>query len=257
MATRDNFSKAVQETLAKRVGTRCSNPGCRQLTAGPRDDPAKSVNIGVAAHITAAAPGGPRYARAMSETERRSAENGIWLCQNCAKLIDNDPARYTGDLLRSWKTGAEAEARAELEGIPSAGHGELRADVIVNWRKTDIRSERHEYQLEVSIYNVGAAVLREYHLDVEMPTEIIIDHSQAVPDRSGKDTTLFRARWQAGDGDIFPGDRKQVLTIAYFMDSRLYRSRDNLFDRLMRATLYLGGRRLVVVEQHFGELQCF
>ena len=30
-------------------------------TAGPLDDPAKAVNIGVAAHITAASPGGPRF----------------------------------------------------------------------------------------------------------------------------------------------------------------------------------------------------
>ena len=37
-------------------------------------------------------------------------DNGIWLCQNCAKLVDNDPIRYTADVLRGWKASAESEA---------------------------------------------------------------------------------------------------------------------------------------------------
>ncbi len=56
---RDEFAIAVKDTLAKRVGFRCSNPGCRKPTSGPQEDPSKSVNVGVAAHITAAASDGP------------------------------------------------------------------------------------------------------------------------------------------------------------------------------------------------------
>jgi tetratricopeptide (TPR) repeat protein len=37
-------------------------------------------------------------------------ENGIWLCQDDAKHVDDDPSRYTADVLRQWK--AEAEDRA-------------------------------------------------------------------------------------------------------------------------------------------------
>ena len=35
--------------------------------------PNKIINIGVAAHICAAAPGGPRYDSAMTEEERKSS----------------------------------------------------------------------------------------------------------------------------------------------------------------------------------------
>ena len=91
---RDDFDEKTKDLLAKRVGYRCSNPNCRQLTSGPQADSNKSLNIGVAAHITAAAKGGPRYDENISLEERASIENGIWLCQNCAKLIDNDPKRY-------------------------------------------------------------------------------------------------------------------------------------------------------------------
>jgi hypothetical protein len=110
----DDFSDAVKKTLAGRVGHLCSNPQCRALTSGPQEDPTKTVNVGVAAHITAASPGGPRYDSKLSAEERSGHENGIWLCQNCAKLIDNDPARFTVDLLRKWKSEGEAEAKGRL-----------------------------------------------------------------------------------------------------------------------------------------------
>jgi hypothetical protein len=70
----------------------------------------------VAAHITAAAKGGPRYDEVLSRQERSSAENGIWLCAKCAKLIDSDLLRYTAPFLHSWKNDAETVARWELEG---------------------------------------------------------------------------------------------------------------------------------------------
>src|SRR5829696_415121 len=116
---RDDFTVRVKRALAYRVGGRCSNPDCQRTTSGPNADPEKSVIIGVAAHITAAAAGGPRYEAELSPEERRSAKNGIWLCQTCAKLIDNDPVRYPTELLREWKRGAEDRALASVSGATS------------------------------------------------------------------------------------------------------------------------------------------
>jgi hypothetical protein len=118
---RDDFRKATIEALAKRAGNRCSNPGCRKPTSGPRTDPTKAVNIGVAAHITAASEGGPRYDPGLSHEQRRHADNGLWLCQNCAHLVDVDQVRFPPDLLRSWKRKAEGAARREVEGRASPG----------------------------------------------------------------------------------------------------------------------------------------
>jgi hypothetical protein len=112
---RDDFSLAVQRILAERAGFLCSREGCEQPTSGPRTDPEKSINVGVAAHITAASPGGPRYDPTLTPEQRRSAENGIWLCQTCAKLADNDEARYPTTLLHSWKARAELKALLRLE----------------------------------------------------------------------------------------------------------------------------------------------
>lgn len=58
---RDNFTKKNVDTVAKRAGYKCSNPACRQITIGPSEqDNTGHDHIGVAAHISEAAPGGPR-----------------------------------------------------------------------------------------------------------------------------------------------------------------------------------------------------
>ncbi|MCD8052465.1 MAG: HNH endonuclease [Lachnospiraceae bacterium] len=112
---RDDFSSATKELLANRVGRKCSNPMCRKLTCGANENPEKITNIGVAAHICAAAKGGPRYDESMTPQERKSFENGIWLCQSCSKLIDTDTTRYTKEILQNWKRIAEEMSIMEVE----------------------------------------------------------------------------------------------------------------------------------------------
>ena len=92
---RDDFSQSVKDLLANRVGWKCSNPNCRKATRGAGVEKTNIINIGVASHITAASKGGPRYDENMTAQERKSFENGIWLCQSCSKLIDSDEMRYT------------------------------------------------------------------------------------------------------------------------------------------------------------------
>jgi len=107
---RDDFTEEVRRILAARTGNACSNPDCRAVTSGPQNDPSKALNVGVAAHITAAAEGGERHNPALSSQERRHPDNGIWLCQTCAKLVDNDSSRFTERLLLAWKEIAEDRA---------------------------------------------------------------------------------------------------------------------------------------------------
>jgi hypothetical protein len=111
---RDDFGEEIKRTISNRVNNRCSNPDCCTSTSGPQLDPEKSLNIGVAAHITAASVGGPRYDSSFSPEQRKHASNAIWLCQNCAKLVDNDQRRFPESLLRKWKQSAEASALALL-----------------------------------------------------------------------------------------------------------------------------------------------
>lgn len=125
MPTRpDDFSPAVIRQLRDRVNGICSNPGCRRGTVGPSGSkPDKVVITGEAAHIKAAQPGGPRYDENQSPEERRSIENGLWLCGACADLIDkNGGADYPVKVLVAWKEQAEKATR--LAQASPADHGE-------------------------------------------------------------------------------------------------------------------------------------
>jgi tetratricopeptide (TPR) repeat protein len=113
-STRDDFSQQDKERLGKRVGFHCSNPDCGIVTIGSSSESNSSVNnIGVAAHIFAAASGkgARRYKASMTSEERKSIENGIWLCYNCSVKIDKDEIKYTEKLLQEWKCEAEEKAR--------------------------------------------------------------------------------------------------------------------------------------------------
>jgi hypothetical protein len=113
---RDDFSKPVADTLARRVGNQCSNPGCGKSTSAPHTEHHKAINIGVAAHITAASPGGARYDASLSSEQRSAIDNGIWLCQNCAKLIDNDEIQFPTHMIREWRQRAEDRRTQEVSG---------------------------------------------------------------------------------------------------------------------------------------------
>lgn len=105
---RDNFSRPVVRALRERVNNICSNPDCRKQTIEPQKTTLDKTNLtGTAAHICAASVGGPRYDESMSEAERKSIENGIWLCNHCARKIDIEPEAYSVDLLKDWKRKAE------------------------------------------------------------------------------------------------------------------------------------------------------
>ena len=111
---RDDFTEESKRTIAQRVGYLCSRPGCRALTTGPQVDSERALNLGEAAHITAASPGGPRYDSTLTSEQRRHPDNAIWLCRNCAKLADNDASRFTVTDLREWRSRAEAYALFQI-----------------------------------------------------------------------------------------------------------------------------------------------
>lgn len=113
---RDDFTSSVKRTMADRVSWKCSFPECGKNTVGPNSgDPTKKINNGIAAHIHAAAPEGPRYNPQMTSDERRHISNGIWMCRDHGNLIDADYTEYSASTLRDWKSQAEKRASDSLK----------------------------------------------------------------------------------------------------------------------------------------------
>jgi hypothetical protein len=106
---RDEFLKKTKEILKKRAAFICSNPSCRIMTIAPSVESDEKIQfIGKVAHITAASQGGPRYNKKIDANKRKSVSNGIFLCSNCADLIDkNKGDDYSADILEKWKKNHE------------------------------------------------------------------------------------------------------------------------------------------------------
>jgi hypothetical protein len=77
MANRaDEFPARIRAEIAAAAGHRCSMPDCRAPTSGPSESQASGeAKAGIAAHIAAASPGGPRYDPTQTPQERRGRDN--------------------------------------------------------------------------------------------------------------------------------------------------------------------------------------
>ena len=116
---RDNFTPATRRRIERQARGHCSNPGCRRLTNAASSHGQGEINIGEAAHICAAAPGGPRHDTSMTTEERSSADNGIWLCDTCACAIDSKDPKFTVALLHEWKRKTNEDSwRSVIHNIP-------------------------------------------------------------------------------------------------------------------------------------------
>ncbi|MFO0739629.1 MAG: hypothetical protein U0270_27270 [Labilithrix sp.] len=151
----------MKRTLCDRVGGWCSKPECRLFTKGPSLALAKTKSIGRAAHIHAAAKGGPRYLATQTRDDRRGFDNGIWLCANHAAEVDADDSAFSPDELRRWKQEAEDLARRmfgtalPLVTGPQASRGlvALGPDVIAEGRV--VRSAPGRWTLKLEKFLLG------------------------------------------------------------------------------------------------------
>lgn len=83
-------------------GNICAFPGCDQ-TLVVEEEGSRSAVIGVFAHIRGENQGAARYDKDMTDEERNSSDNLIFLCQNHHKIIDDQPTIYTVDELMKMK----------------------------------------------------------------------------------------------------------------------------------------------------------
>lgn len=65
------------------------------------------VRSGKASHIYPASKTGPRSNHNKDQSFVKSFKNGIWLCDICAREIDDNQSIYTADDLIKWKNDAE------------------------------------------------------------------------------------------------------------------------------------------------------
>ncbi|WP_306623897.1 MULTISPECIES: NACHT domain-containing protein [Agrobacterium] len=182
------------------------------------------VTIGVAAHICAASMGGPRYDLAQSKEERRGKENGIWLCQNCGRLIDADPLQFSKERLHEWKRTAQERALRDLlggvlphstpidaENSTTAGAIGQRFARLQDAARSDIRGYSGDHILSGSLVELTLTLWdRQEKLSFnisKLPSALEIEREVAIiaPPGTGKTTTLLQlADYALAENELVP-----------------------------------------------------
>ncbi|MEY4581703.1 MAG: hypothetical protein RL701_6406, partial [Pseudomonadota bacterium] len=202
-SNRDDFPATTRNRIARLAGYRCSYPGCRRPTIGATSDGTNEIDIGIAAHICAAAPGGPRFDGSMTPDERKSAENGIWLCSVHSKVIDSRDSQYTVEVLRGWKVQAQRDSWRRIVhndapqclSVVATFHGEQLADIrtaftadLDVFRRSD-KWSRSAVPLTLEVEGLDAPVSTSALASALATLDNLI---VVAPPGSGKTTMLFQ-----------------------------------------------------------------
>lgn len=164
---RHEFSRKVIDTLKQRAAYICSNPDCRKMTIAPSSEVKDGVlYFGRAAHITAAKRGGPRYDSQMTEAERRGIDNGIYLCSNCADMIDdNMGADFEVANLKAWKSDHEKWIRTQLN--KQVNHEGLAERVLTQLTGGDSKIYLLWNSCAFLVHFLGENALRDFSVSIQ------------------------------------------------------------------------------------------
>jgi len=225
-SVRDNFTRQVIAEIAKGVGYLCSNPDCRRPTIAANAAQDGIVTLGVAAHICAASPGGPRHDPGQTQQERSSKANGLWLCQNCGRIIDADPRSFPVKLLRQWKQAAQGRAlhllltgsadTARFDALAETGRQitDVPRDKAISARVASAsRADLSNYQRQLAFGANAVALTLRLEADpaaasftihnLPQAIEVAPDATIVAPAGTGKTTTLL----QLAEISLFAGVR--------------------------------------------------
>ena len=204
---RDDFSKPTREKLAHRVGYRCSKPDCGVLTRGAASDSDGTINVGVAAHITAASIGGPRFASTLTSDQRKHYSNGIWLCETHAKLVDSDASHFTVEELFSWKRLSERRSFQEVVLSKPSPLGAVLADdenvqtaidLLLDYSKSDLLAFQNmpgwpSHTIALNLKMVDEKITETFTASgLASAIEVFNEIAVIAPPGTGKTTTLLQ-----------------------------------------------------------------
>lgn len=188
--SRQEFPAQVIDALARRASFICSNPDCRSMTLAPAtNDPEKFLYVGVAAHLTAAAPGGPRYDPELTPDQRGSINNAIFLCSNCSVMVDkNNGIDFPLCELTRWKNDHENWVRDNLNksyGESDAQRSTIGPNAPING-SVIISHNQSGGQVAHSITNIGVQPRR-------IPDESLTQLSKLLRNYPPQDVDLLVA----------------------------------------------------------------
>jgi methyl-accepting chemotaxis protein len=154
-----NYTEATKSALFA-LSTKCYVPECGQPTVSFfNNEPEKKVDV---AHIHAVSPNGPRWDPTV---DVNAFANLILLCKFHHGKVDNKSNEdvYPANKLRRWKTAAERDIRAKIDGLDRLTEAGLEA--MLDRASDGMKEELTAAIDSVREINMGAADLLQAVLD--------------------------------------------------------------------------------------------
>lgn len=209
-------SNKTKLILAYRSGDRCALPDC-ECKLSLDNQSGDPTNIGDASHIAGERMGSARYDPDMTEDERNSYDNLIYLCKNCHKKIDTIPqgeAEYTVERLLQIKAEHECRVRQAItEKFADVAFPELKQ--VTEW-VLNISLEHQDDSFSVTppmdklkkndlsnssyiVITMGLSVVKQVSAFIEMMAQTDPDFPQRL--KLGFMTEYYKLREEGYRGD--------------------------------------------------------
>lgn len=130
---RKRMSNHDMKILWGKARNRCSI--CKKKLIHQGNEQSQDVVVGVESHIVGHSQNGPRGNDPMPLSERHKYPNRILLCMECSKIIDEQPEKYTADVLHKIKKAHEEKMEKEEqvgESIQSKFNTEIFKEICID-----------------------------------------------------------------------------------------------------------------------------
>jgi tetratricopeptide (TPR) repeat protein len=244
-----DFNRATLLTLSKRAGGHCSI--CKKITSIPHQDPEKFHNLGEGAHICGLHDSpNLRYNPNLSREELKSARNGIWLCQSCHHIIDNDAVTYSAATLYKIKDDHDAlilslhNSGSKLMPMLDQNSNELEAiRKLIKLKEKSISVDKQLFDKEINLLKIELAKLekeRDFFKDqlIQVRSEIVDLDNEEMNQALLRGVNIDQALTILDDDKLDLSEMK--LGKARLIKARLYLSQGNFpeaeknFDKALK-----------------------
>lgn len=160
---------ATIKSLFARSGNRCAFPDC----GTPLVEESGTVT-GEICHIRSASPGGPRFDKTQSESERHGASNLLLLCARHHKIIDSESEQYPVSVLEAIKCQREQPGLIEISPMTAKAAAQL----LESYLSVTI----HSNSGQIAIHSPGAIQAHTVTLKTSKPKVVFAPPQGSVAD---------------------------------------------------------------------------
>ncbi len=236
--------KRIPSKVVKRLfavsGEFCAFPNCTVKLISD-----EGVVLADIAHIEAEKPGGPRFNTSQTDEERFMFENLILFCPTHHSLVDKDSKTYSVNVLRQFKDKVKSKKEATVN-----------VSYIVQSRT----QSKHEYRLEITIYNKSDKSIDKPKLKITMPEGVIgVVSSRGEKSTKGNISEIYFNKLDVEV--IHPGEEIKIMEtpnigVIYFMNSELFDSAE-IMSGSLKIELFADNIKPIIYEMNFRDLQQF